>query len=325
MLSSEEIVLAYQLLLGRAPESQQVIDDLAHSSRSVEELRETFYKSPEFLKHMGDLLQTAVKSEPRHPFVLPEIPVEAECSNEQLAQMLERISKEWEHLGESDPYWSVITQPYYHINEFEPHREQFFKSGGHTEYVFLSSLRRCGVNPNLLSSCLDFGCGVGRVTAHLSKTFESVIGVDVSRSHLKLAREQFDSHNISNVQLIQLNDFNVLSALPKVDALITVITLQHNPPPVIFYLIKSLLALLNPGGAAYFQVPTYRNGYLFEVERYLNSTAPDTLEMHFLPQKDVFKAIESSNCELLEVREDKMAGREDIMLSNSFVVRKRVA
>ena len=323
MLSPSEIVIAYQLLLGRDPESQQVVDELAHSNRSVDELRETFYKSPEFLKHMGDVLQTSVKSDPRHPFVLPEIPVEVDCSNEQLAQMLLRISKEWEHLGESDPYWSVITQPYYHLNEFEPHRDQFYKSGQHTEYVYLASLRRCGVNPNLLKSCLDFGCGVGRITSHLSKTFESVIGVDVSKSHLQLAREHLDSENSSNVQLIQLTDFNILSVLPKVDTIISVITLQHNPPPIISYLIKSLLALLNPGGAAYFQVPTYRNGYLFEVERYLNSTPPDTLEMHFLPQKDVFKAIAESNCELLEVREDKMAGREDIMLSNSFVVRKR--
>ena len=73
---------------------------------------------------------------------------------------------------------------------------------------------------------------------------------------------------------------------------------------------------------AYIQIPTYRAGYLFEVERYMHTKAPNTLEMHFLPQQDIFKIINATRCLCLEVREDGMVGAEDKMLSNTFLIQK---
>jgi len=69
---------------------------------------------------------------------------------------------------------------------------------------------------------------------------------------------------------------------------------------------------------------TYRSGYLFEAERYLNTPAPKTLEMHFLPQHEIFKTIEAAGCCCLEVREDGMVGEEEKMLSNTFLIQKHV-
>lgn len=111
--------------------------------------------------------------------------------------------------------------------------------------------------------------------------------------------------------------------LPQVDAIFTVITLQHNPPPVMAWMLRTLLSRLRPGGVAYLQIPTYRNGYMFEAERYLHSTPPTTLEMHFLPQHEVFRVVDQANCRCLEVREDGMVGDENLMLSNSFVFQKK--
>lgn len=322
MLKPEDITLAYQLFLGREPENEGVINQLITSASSMAELRDLFLKSPEFISHLEDFHKLNLKLHPRHPFTLPAIPVEVLCNSEQLDAMHARIAKEWEHLGEIDPYWSVITQPHYRIQEFDSNREQFHKSGKHTEDVFLRTLRRCGINPSLLQTCLDMGCGVGRVTLHLAKSFSNIIGVDISGAHLKLAEKHAHDLNISNIEWVHFKQYDQLKSINKVDAIISVIVLQHNPPPVIFILIKDLLSLLNPGGAAYFQLPTYRNGYLFEVDRYLNSKPPQTLEMHFLPQRYVFKAIHESNCTLLEVREDTMTGSEGEILSNSFVVQK---
>jgi hypothetical protein len=101
-----------------------------------------------------------------------------------------------------------------------------------------------------------------------------------------------------------------------------VIVLQHNPPPVTVWILKKLLACLNPGGVAYIQIPTYRNGYLFEAERYLQTAQPNTLEMHFLPQHEVFRVISESGCICLEIREDGMVGDESMMLSNTFLIQK---
>ena len=323
MISADEVRLAYLLFLGREPENENVVNNLCQSVHSIEQLRAEFYKSAEFRKRMGEVLDAPQEVASRHPFYLPNIPVEVDCSEEMLEAMFSRIGGEWVSLGMVDPYWSVITQPQYHLDEFESHRQQFFDSGNHITSLFLAALRRCGINPNFMESCLDYGCGVGRVTAHLAKTFPKVIGVDISQPHLDLAKVFLDSQNITNVELVHCDHVRMINALPQVDTILSVITLQHNPPPVSFWLLKNLLGLLKPGGIAFIQIPTYRNGYLFEIEHYLNTPAPNTLEMHFLPQQEVFRAINEADCLCLEVREDGMVGHENLILSNSFVIQKK--
>lgn len=50
---------------------------------------------------------------------------------------------------------------------------------------------------------LDFGCGAGRVTAALARSFGSVYGVDISPEMLSRARH--DLRDLSNVTLVQTN------------------------------------------------------------------------------------------------------------------------
>ena len=174
-----------------------------------------------------------------------------------------------------------------------------------------------------MNSCLEVGCGVGRVTSFLAKAFPKVIAADISSSHLELARKYLEEQNVTNVDLQHFSNTYALESLPKVDSILSVITLQHNPPPIIAWMLGKLLLALNPGGVAYIQIPTYRNGYLFEVERYLQSEAPKTLEMHFLPQYEIFRIVAESDCICLEIREDGMVGDEDKMISNTFLIQKR--
>ena len=57
--------------------------------------------------------------------------------------------------------------------------------------------------------------------------------------------------------------------LERVDLVYSIMVLQHNPPPVIRLIVREFLRALNPGGVAYFQVPTYMAGYGFDAEAYL--------------------------------------------------------
>lgn len=322
MITKEDVVLAYRLMLGRDPESDDVINNICQNTHSTQALRDLFIKSPEFLQRMGEIMGTPQAVRHRHPFHLPKIPVETKVENDVLDQMFQRIHKEWEHLGNTEPYWSVVTQPQYYQTEFEAHREQFFTSGNHSCKLFLAALRRCGVNPSELHTCLEIGCGVGRVTAYLAAAFTQVIANDISASHIALAKQHLDAQGIGNVSYHQLDRSDQLGQLPQVDAIFTLITLQHNPPPIMAWMLRTLLGNLRPGGVAYFQLPTYRTGYMFEVERYLHSTPPNTLEMHYLPQNEVFRLLAETGCQCLEVREDGMVGAEDQMLSNTFLVQR---
>jgi SAM-dependent methyltransferase len=271
---------------------------------------------------MEEELNLKSESRQRHPFTAPLIPVETEVGDDILDMMFDRIQKEWVGLGERDPYWSVLTQPEYTLQDFEQNRDKFFKSGDGLAYLFLSALRRNGINPNLIDTLLEVGCGVGRVTAHLAKNVNKIIAVDISKPHLDLADDYFKKAGITNVQLQQWKDMRTLYQLPRVDVVYSVITLQHNPPPVSAWILKMLLNALRPGGVAYFQLATYRSGYLFEAERYLNLPPQENFEMHFLPQKEVFKVISRAECSVLEVREDPLVGNEEVMLSNTFLVQK---
>jgi SAM-dependent methyltransferase len=323
MSTPDEVRLAYRLFLGREPENEDVINSFCQTTHSLLQLRQAFLKSPEFISQMNELLEQPKVIRHRHPFHLPLIPVETEVTNEILFEMFIRIREEWEFLGKNEPFWSVVTQPKYYKNEFNQHREQFYQSGNHATQLFLTAMRRCGLNPKDYQTCLEIGCGVGRVTAHLASYFEKVIAVDISQFHLDYAKNYFQEKNIHNIVMELWSSPERIEHMTKVDAIHSLITFQHNPPPVMAWMLKVTLDNLNPGGVAFIQIPTYKSGYLFEIQRYLNSPKQNSMEMHFLPQPIVFKLIGQANCSVLEVREDAMVGSEDKMLSNTFVIQKR--
>ena len=112
---------------------------------------------------------------------------------------------------------------------------------------------------------------MGHITRHLAKRFEDVYAYDISASHLRCAEEFLHEENVANVSLAQLQRVRDLEQLPKVDVVFSMLVLQHNPPPVMGFIIDALVRSLNPGGIAFFQLPTYRRGYSFSIADYFGS------------------------------------------------------
>ncbi|MBV9703532.1 MAG: class I SAM-dependent methyltransferase, partial [Methylobacteriaceae bacterium] len=126
----------------------------------------------------------------------------------------------------------------------------------------------------------------------------------------------------NNVTLRHVNSVRLFEAETPFDAFFSIIVLQHNPPPLISFILRTVLARLRPGGIAYFQMPTYIVGYKFEVELYLsNRQPPGVPEMHVVPQHMLFKLINDCDCRLLEIREDPAAGLRAV--SSRVFVQKR--
>ena len=323
MITKEEVVIAYRLILGREPENADVVDNYCHTIHSLKELRLEFLKSPEFVGQMVEALDRPNFARQRHPFHLPKIPVEVDASQEQLTLMFQRVCQTWEKLGFSEPYWSIMTQPQYLVENFENNKTQFYESGGPLFRTILAALNRNGFNPADIITCLEVGCGVGRMTRFLAEIFPEVTATEISGQHLVMAKNYLNSLNIENVSLIHWENLKKVEQLPQIDFIISVITLQHNPPPIMAWFLSKLLSSLKPNGLAFIQIPTYRNGYIFEINRYMHSQSDGKIEMHFLPQHEVFRVIDDSNCRCIEVREDGMIGSEDKMLSNSFLIQKK--
>ncbi len=321
MLTAEEITLAYRLFLGRSPENPEVVANLMQNVRDYQQLRTHFLSSHEFIQIASEFIGEQQNIRIRHP-LLPRIPVQTEVSASDLNKMFDRVHDEWEILGIREPYWSVLTQEQYRPSYFLGHEKEFFQSGKYPADAFYAALRRNQIDPHHIQQCLDVGCGVARVTQYLAKLFPQVIGVDISNSHLEIARSVVKESAIENVSFIHCKELGLFEELPKVDGIFSIITLQHNPPPVIVWILKELLNKLKPLGVAYIQIPIYRNGYLFESNRYLNSPLPESLEMHFLPQHDIFRILEACDCLCLEVREDGMVAEDHFTISNTFLIQK---
>lgn len=314
-VSVEEVIWAYKLFLDREPESQEVIDGKVENLSSTVELRKEVMASDEFkLKNPWNTFLTMSGNEPSMP--IDEVL--------EINPLFSRIQETWEHLGGTDPYWSVITHEEYKHQNIEKNREKFYLSGRDELAILLNSLERNGLDYRGYQDCLEFGCGIGRITRWLAEKFSKVYGYDISQSHLSHAKAYLEQTGISNVCFEHIKTPQDFYNLPKVDVVYSIIVLQHNPPPIMALMIGEMIKALRHGGVAFFQVPTYRLGYQFDLENYLLDHSPkQEFEMHILPQKKIFEIVDRENGKMIEVLEDGYAGLAYGARSNIFIVQKK--
>ncbi len=319
MISREEVVYAYRLLLGREPESEAIVTHYATEVTSVTALRQLFINSTEFRHSAEKLLSPRA---PKAAFSGPPMVVELDASPEKLTALFAKVSAQWHHLGENEPHWSVITNERYFQDNFHTNRTAFYASGEAELQMFDATLARVGLATTPYATCLELGCGVGRATAALARRFAQVVGVDISAAHLAVANDYFQGAEIANVTLQQLHSIEEVPLLGSFDVLYSRIVLQHNPPPVMARLLTDLLAHLRPGGVALFQVPTYKAGYRFQIDEYLAVDNDTAMEMHYFPQSALLGLVAQQDCKVLEIREDDAIGLSTTAISNTLLVQR---
>jgi SAM-dependent methyltransferase len=246
--------------------------------------------------------------------------VEVNCSTTELTTMIERIVNAWKWFGETEPYWSVLTNDAFKAANIAGHLDAFYESGRRDISRLVAALCRNQVDEKAIKNVIDFGCGVGRLALALASRFPHVTGIDVSPRHIELAEQRATEYGFNNVAFHIISHPNDLDSLVDIDLITCLIVLQHNPPPVIAEMLRKLLNSLKGHGIAYFQIPTFISDYQFYVEGYLKTEQPK-MEMHALPQKEVYRIIRQCRCSLLEVREDSATG-SSAMISQSFLVKK---
>ena len=313
MVSQDYVISLYRLLLGREPESIDVVKLHAEAAQDEKELLRHFLGSTEFL---GRGLMPSFVGRYIHP---DHLPVDESATPEQLKQMLVGITEKWVQHGNTEPYWSVLTQERFRSSNIDVSRDQFYASGHGNVNNAIRAVRRAGVDPAGFRTAIDFGCGVGRLTFALAKHVGFVTGIDISAAHVRHAQNRARETQVGNVAFKVLGNVSDISMLEKTDFIISLIVLQHNPPPIMGEIFGRLLRLLNRGGVVYLQTLTYIDGYVFDVENYLKNDKVN-MEMNYLPQKTIFRIISDQGCIPLEVREDGWGGASAV--SHTFLIQK---
>jgi SAM-dependent methyltransferase len=318
--TAEAVTWAYRLLLNREPESESIIAEHMASSPSIARLREVFIGSSEFRARAPAVIKLVLGGEE------PPRTIETSGDSTMLQRLFDHVNQSWHYLGETDPYWSVLTSPEYRGRPSEQDIARFFTSGVGDVNRLQATLARLGLALDGSGTCLEYGCGLGRVTRHLASLFGRTIGVDISSAHLELARELAERAVIHGIEWLHLESIEGLSTLPKVDFIYSMIVLQHNPPPVIEKVLQAFASSLKPDGIAYFQVPTYRVDYEFRLADYLReNVGRREMEMHAFPQARIFEIFEMAGAVPLSVVEDGATGNRRGERSNTFVFQKRRA
>lgn len=317
-ISAEAVVWCYRLILGREPESDAVIAAYTQTA-DLGTLRQIFLDSEEFQKSTA---ARQILSSLRR-FESQPMRVDVEVTPTQLAELLRRIRACWQALGESQPHWSVMSDEQFRPGNIESSIQLFWNSGRRPVKDLEAILGRIGFGSLSDKVCVDYGCGVARVTTHLAPLFAQVHGYDVSASHLARARERMIECGIGNLEL-HLAAEDPLAPITPCDVFYSRLVLQHNPPPLIRQLLLVALQALRPGGVAVFQLATYAATYRFDVDAYL-AQSPESVsefEIHCFPQAEVFRLVAAQGCQVLEVHEDGAAGQPESCVSSLFVVRK---
>jgi SAM-dependent methyltransferase len=318
--SSRVIDTLYRTLLGRPPRADELARDVPLATDSVESFVAGLVASEEFCVRLGGLHASYVLNRAGAP-----MKVETAADSSQLAAMWEHVRKSWTALGATEPLWSVLTDDRYRSASglSQSTVDEFYQTGRADLDYLNACLARWQLEHRSFRRVAEFGCGVGRMTHWLARTFDQVTALDVSATHLARAQAHIRGLSIANVEFAHITGRSSLSALDAIDLFYSVIVLQHNPPPVIIDILRQALSGLRPGGIAYFQVPTYSSTYQFSVQDYLREPPPlGSIEMHFVPQAAVLDLATEQRMRVLEVRNDHLIGHPASWISNSFLLQK---
>lgn len=165
---------------------------------------------------------------------------------------LDDVKADWIRLGAEDPLWAVYVAPDTRGGRWDV--DALFALGRQEVDRVFADIARAGLTPGD-GLALDFGCGVGRLSAALATRFEQVVGVDISETMLATARSLGRGGERVRFVLNTEPDLGFVET-GSVDVVYSSLVLQHIPKrPALGYLAE-FGRILAPGGVAAFQVAT---------------------------------------------------------------------
>jgi SAM-dependent methyltransferase len=166
---------------------------------------------------------------------------------------LDELQRHWNEWGRRDPYFAIISRPDRRSNTWDI--DEFLATGVDEIDALLAWLGDLGV-AYAPGRALDFGCGVGRLTQALARTFAVCHGVDIAPSMIERARELNRFGDRCHYHVNERDDL-VLFDDGVFDLIYSDIVLQHIAPEFSARYVREFTRVLAPGGVVVFQLPSH--------------------------------------------------------------------
>lgn len=152
--------------------------------------------------------------------------------------------RDWAIIGEEEPYFGVLSHERFKREHLDEETRAEFSRSGEGDITRFIDRMRAFFGPFEPRSALDFGCGVGRLTAPLAALTGAATGVDISPGMLAEARK----HRHPGLRFTETIPNELF------DWVVSAIVLQHIPPQRGYGIIEQLLDRVAPGGGVTLQI-----------------------------------------------------------------------
>jgi SAM-dependent methyltransferase len=161
------------------------------------------------------------------------------------------LRRTWEALGAEDPFWAVLAAPEAFGGRWD---DAAFWDTGRTQVGFvLDFLETRGIRFGRRLA-LDFGCGVGRLCGPFADHFDHVVGLDVARSMLEVARTRNPAGR--RVPYVQSASRTLPFSSGAFDFVFSHLVLQHCGAEAALGYAAEFARVLAPGGVTVFTMPS---------------------------------------------------------------------
>lgn len=163
-----------------------------------------------------------------------------------------RTNVEWRDWGKNDPLFGVASWKSKEKGGTSPWTEDEFYSLGESDWRdFWEHWKHYGVERE---SCIEIGCGAGRITKQLAKAFDHVYAVDVSEDMIRVARKSVSP----NVEFSVIDGIHLPQPNSSVKAIFSTHVLQHLDSAEIGYsYFREFFRVLDTGGSLMVHLPLY--------------------------------------------------------------------
>jgi SAM-dependent methyltransferase len=165
-----------------------------------------------------------------------------------------RSSAEWKFWGRHDPMWAVATWKDRERNGSNPWTVDDFRASGRSDCADI--MRHWDHYGRLKDgTCIEIGCGSGRLTSALLDHFDRILAIDISPDQVELARTVI-GERVGCVDFRLVDQPEVTTAPESCSGMISTHVFQHlSAYEGMEAYLRATYAALRPGATICFQTP----------------------------------------------------------------------